>query len=65
MARYQEMCENLNIHLEVVWTSNSKTLVFVDLDQQDHDCIKGMDEVFSYQLNLTLKNPGCWVFDKW
>ena len=53
MVRCQEMCENLRIHLEVVWTSTPKALVFVGLDQQDRDYIKVMEALF-----LT-KDCGC------
>lgn len=53
MVRCQEMCENLRTHPEVVWISNPKTLVFVGLDQQDHDYIKVVEEIF-----LT-KDCGC------
>lgn len=51
MIRYQEMCGNLYIHLEVVWTSNPKTLVFAGLDQQDMTASKSW--MMSFLTNWT------------
>jgi hypothetical protein len=46
MVKYQSMlCENLNIHLEVVKTLNPATLFPIDSDPQKHDCLEFMDEV--------------------
>ena len=53
MVRYQGMlCENLHIHLEVVRTLNSATLLPVRPGQPDHDCIEVMDDVFSSSPDL-------------
>ena len=61
MVRYQGiLCENPRIHLEIVWTLNSATLLPVGPGQPDHDCIEVMDEVFSSQQDLRdqpLKDP--------
>jgi hypothetical protein len=46
MVKYQSMlCENLNIHLEVIKTLNPATLFPIDSDPQKHDCLEFMDEV--------------------
>ena len=54
------LCENPCIHLEVVWTLNSATLLPVGPDQPDYDCIEIMNEVFSSRPDLReqpLKDP--------
>jgi hypothetical protein len=48
MVRYQGMlCENPQVKLEVVQTSNLVTLLLSAMGPPDHDCVKGINEVFS------------------
>ena len=59
------LCENLHIHLEVVWTLNPATLLPVGPGQPDHDCSEVMDEVFSSGTDLRdqpLKDPDAEYF---
>jgi hypothetical protein len=54
MIIYQSMlCENPHIWLEVVRTLNPATLLLVDLEPPEHDCLEVIDEVFSSWPDLT------------
>jgi hypothetical protein len=53
MFKYQSMLlENLHVQLEVVKALNPVTLLQVDSNPTEHDCLEIMDEVFSSRSGL-------------
>jgi hypothetical protein len=54
MVKYQSMlCENPRVWLEVVKTLNPATLLPIDSDPTERDCLEVLDEVFLSQPDLT------------